>query len=111
MFLALVQQDVHADYVRMHEGIGGEDAAVDVRLGGEIDDSVDVVLLENAADGATVGDVGALEAIVLLVVDGQQIVTVAGVSQLIQHDDVVVGIGLDHIAREGAADEPRCAGD
>jgi hypothetical protein len=111
VFPALVKQDVHADDVSMHERVRGQDAAVDVAFGGEVDDCVDLVGFEYTPHVDAVGDVGALEAIILFVVDSQQVIEVACIRQFIQHDDGVVWILFDHVTGEGAADETSRAGD
>lgn len=53
-----------AEYVGMYKGERSADTAIDVALGGEIDDMGDGVLLEKRLDLLEVGDVGLLESVV-----------------------------------------------
>ena len=82
---------------------GLEDRAVDVRLGGEVDDRLDA--LARARDHLGVGDVTLVE----LVPDALEVGRVPGVGELVEHDDVLARLGEP--PHEVAADEPGAAGD
>ena len=60
-----------------------EDRAVDVRLGREVDDRV--AAARGLRDGVGVGDVALVE----LGVDALEVRRVAGVGELVEHDDLV----------------------
>ena len=91
-------EDVGAD-----EGLGIHDGAVDVRLGGEVDDGVGGVG-DGVAHGLSVGDVGADE-LVSLVGDAIEVLEVAGVGQEVDIDDADVGALVEDDADETGADE------
>ena len=96
-----VEQGAGADHVGAGEGVLVVDRAVDVGLGGEVDDRVaalhrlahDRRVLDRADD-----QLGALG----------QVLAPAGVGELVEHDDLVLVAGEPHV---GGADEPGGAGD
>ncbi len=90
-----------------------EDRAVDVRLGGEVDDRVGAV--DQRPDDGRVGDVAADEAeprgLLRVVADRGEVGLVAGVGQLVEDGDLgAVAAGQD-VADVARADEPGTAGD
>ena len=82
---------------------GPENRAVDVRLGGEVDDRV--AALRRRGDRVRVGDVALLE----LVLDALEVRPVPGVRQLVEDDDLVPA--ASEAADEVRADEAGAAGD
>ena len=83
-----------------------------MRLGGEVDDGV--ALPGQLLHARLVGDVGVHEAVAVagrgIVSERGQVGRVAGVGQLVDHDDAVVG-GRQATVDEGRADETGAASD
>ena len=84
-----VAQHVGAVAVRPHEGVRVLDRAVDVRLGGEVDDRV--VPRQLGDDGVLVADVGVDEPAAAVVDQVGDVLAVAGVGQGVEDRDRVVG--------------------
>jgi glucose-1-phosphate thymidylyltransferase len=101
--------------VRAHEQIRGLDAAIDVRLGGEVKCGIDRMLGEHALDERTVADVPVNEHEPRIVRHAIEIGAMPGVGQLVEHDDGLerpaLAVRREHAAHEVAADEPGNAGD
>ena len=99
----VVEQNLGAEDVGEDELGRAHDRAVDVRLGGEIDDRVGAV--GRARDSVGVGDV-ALEEVVF---DALEVGAIAGIRQLVEHCDMLAlrGEALDELR----ADEARAARD
>ena len=96
----------------LDEGRRFEEGAVDVALGGEVDDGVDAG--DELGDEVGVADVALDEAVALgerRAVDVAQVVEVAGVGQLVEVDDLVVVVRRQEMADEVAADEAGAARD
>ena len=82
------QQRERAVQVRADDRLRREDAAVHVRLRGEMDDGVGAERLEHVLDHRFIADVALHESIPRIFSDGSQIVRIAGVCQLVQIKDV-----------------------
>ena len=80
-----IEQYRGADHIGLDEGARPVDRAVDMGLGGKMDDRVRLPGLEDVAHARTVGDVGADEVVARIVGDGGQRIEIAGVSQLVDH--------------------------
>src|SRR5207342_790333 len=80
-----------------------EDRAVDVRLGGQVDDRL--AALSRAGDGLGIGDVPDAK----VAVDPVEVLPAARVGELVEHDDLVAA--PDEALDEVAADETAAAGD
>ena len=80
-----------------------------VRLGGEVDDGVDVVLPQRRLGEVAVADVALDEDDPLL--DGRQALAVPRVREQVVDDDVVVRVPLEPVVDEVRADEAGSAGD
>jgi hypothetical protein len=104
-----LEEDVRPVDVGHDELAGVEDRAVDVRLGSEMEDALDV--LQDAADKIPVADVAPDELVADVASDVVQVVEVAGVGQLVEVDDPDVGICGQEEMDEVAADESGPAGD
>ena len=78
-----------------------------MRLGGEVDDDVDLLLRQHALDELEVADVALDEAHV----EPIEVAPVAGVGEQVERHDVVVGVLLEPVADEVRADEAGGAGD
>ena len=96
------------------EHIGAEEAGrlehgeAVVRLGGEVHDDVDTVLLQVAGDLVGVADVGLDERHPIEAVD---VLPHPGVGQHVESDDVIVRVLVTPVADEVRADEPGRTGD
>src|SRR5262249_17705311 len=104
-----VEEDLGAQDVGAEEGARVVDAAVDVALGGEVDDGGDAPG-EGGADGVAVGDVPRDEGGPGGAGEVGEVGGVAGVGQGVEVDDPEVGVVGQHPADEVAADEPTAAG-
>ena len=103
MVPCVVEQHLGAEDVGEDELGRAEDRPVDVRLGREVDDRL--CAGRRRGDGVRVGDVALVE----LVLDAVEIRPVAGVRQLVEHDDLVAR--AREPPREMRADEAGAAGD
>src|SRR5205823_3576026 len=99
----VVEQHLRPEHVGGDELGGTEDRAVDVRLGGEVDDRL--AAGGGVGDRLRVGDVSLPE----LVLDALEVGPVPGVGQLVEDDDVLAGRG--ETADEVRADEAGSTGD
>ena len=80
-------------------------------LGGEVDDDVGVLGLEEVIDGLAVGDVGADECEVFVLLRGFERLEVAGIGELVKADEAVFRVVLEFVVDEVAADKTGAAGD
>ena len=103
-----LQQAEGALDVRAQEGLGVGDGVVVVGLRGVVHDGV--VARDDAVQELRVADVAHDE---LHAVGGQarDVLGVAGVGQLVQDGDVHLGVVVDHVVHEVAADEAAAASD
>lgn len=97
-------------YVGTGKGEWIFDAAVHVAFGGQVNDTVYVVLLHHFLHLLVIADVCLHEDIVLLVLDVFQVGQVTGIRQLVQVDDAVFRILVHEEANHMAADESGTAG-
>jgi hypothetical protein len=102
-----LQHDGGALEVGAHEGHRTVDAAIDVALGGQVQDARGPVGLEQVADGVRVGDVALDEDHARVV---GQVVATARVGERVEHDDEALG-AHEQLAHHRAADEAGAAGD
>ena len=105
-----VEQHARADDVRLQEDLRILDGAVDMRLRREVDDDVRLLLLEDAVDRTAVCDVRADELEVLLLHRILERLEVARIRQLVDADDVVTRMLLEHVVDEVRANEAGTAG-
>jgi len=103
-----LQQAEGALHVGAEERLGVGDGVVVVGLGGVVHDGV--VARDDAVQELRVADVAHDE---LHAVGGQarDVLGVAGVGQLVQDGDVHLGVVVDHVVHEVAADEAAAASD
>ena len=95
----------------MNEGARVEDAAVDVALSDKIDDRLGLGGAEDAPHRFPIADIDLLEPIARIALDVRQIFRIAGVRQLVDVDDRLVGIPLELVTDEVRADEAAPARD
>ena len=107
-----VEEGLGADHVGHHEVGGAQDGPVDVRLGGEVHDRVDVA--DEVLHEGPVEDVALDEAQAVVLGDGSEVREVARVGQLVEDDDGLGFLAAPGAAQDGAhvvgADEARAAG-
>ena len=85
--------------------------SVDMAFGGEVDNAVDPVLADYAAHGVEIGDVGAHESVIRAVFDIAEVSEIPCIGQLVEVDDMIVGIFVDEEADDVVADESGPSGD
>ena len=105
-----LEQHVGAERVRGDERVGLGDRAVDVRLGGEVDDRVWSGRVDRGGDRRRVLDGAAQEAEGGLVDEIVEVLLAAGVGELVEHGHLVAVL-VHPLAREGRADEAGAATD
>src|SRR5690606_15540674 len=85
--------------------------AVHVRLGGEVDDGVDVVLAEEPLDERAVLHLAVHEGVARGVREAFEVAEAAGVGERVERDDARGRRPAEEPADEVGADEPGAAGD
>ena len=89
--------------VGVGEAVRVTETQVDVRLGGEVEDGVNLVSLHAVDDLERVGDVSMVESEVVLVVERAGVVEGGAVVELVEGDDVVgVRVGEGEVSNEPA---------
>ena len=106
-----LQQGERPHHVGLREGKRVADGTVDVALGGEVDDAVDLLVLHQLQHPFEIADVHLHEAVVRPVLDVFQVREIPRVGELVEVDDPVIGIFVDEQPDYMAADEPGAAGD
>ena len=99
---------MRAEHIGAQEFIGANDAAVNVRFGGEVDERVRVVG-ERREHLITISNVAMHEAMALGV-EARQVVGVARVGERVEVYDLAVGARGERQSDESGADEARAAG-
>src|SRR6185295_15462868 len=107
VFTGHPEEGLRATDVGPEEGARVVDGAVDVRLGGEVDD--DVAARHRLVHGGLVADVGLDHRDAVR--HRRQAGPVTGVGEGVDDGHVVVGMGLHHVVNEVGADESGAAGD
>ena len=96
-----LEQGEDAINVGLDEGARVLQRAVNVRLGGEVDDGV--AAGHRGVDSAGVADVAVHKAVALL--EAADVIEVAGVGKRVEVDNLVLGVRGQHVVHECAADE------
>ena len=105
-----VEQHARADDIRLQEDLRILDGAVDMRLRRKVDDNVRLLLLKDAVDSLAVRDVRADELEVLLLHRRLERLKIARIRQLVDADDAVARMLLEHVVDEVRTDEAGTAG-
>ena len=105
-----VEQHARADDIRLQEDLRILDGAVDMRLCREVDDDVRLLLLKDAVDSLAVRDVRADELEVLLLHRRLERLEIARIRQLVDADDAVSRMLLEHVVDEVRTNEAGTAG-
>jgi hypothetical protein len=103
-----LEEFVGLDHIGLYKGLRTVDGAVDVRLGGEVDDGRGTILAEQAVDQPAVPYPPLYEDVVGVIRDRRQGVGVAGVGQGVEIDHPVVS---DRTQDEVASYKASAAGD
>ena len=77
-------------------------------LGSQVDDAIDLLLLHELVEGVEVADVHLHKLVVGAVLNVLQVSEVAGIGQLVEIDDVILGI-LVHKQAHHVASNEACA--
>ena len=98
-----------------HVGLGKSegvfDGAVNVGLGGQMDNAVYLLVLHELVEGIKVADVHLDELVVGLILYVLEVGKVAGIGQLVKIDNLVLGIFVDEEADHMAPNEACASGD
>ena len=76
-----------------------------MRLGGKVDNRVNVILGHRRQHDFAVGNIALHKAEVGQLIHRSQVFRVARIGELVQADDGVIGVGFGHVAHEVAANE------
>ncbi|MNP33767.1 hypothetical protein D3C76_1270280 [compost metagenome] len=104
------QQGVSTNDIGLDEFSRPADRAIFMRLGGQMHDRIGLVLLQNAVNLHAVTDINPLENIARALADLSQGFKISGISQLIDVDYRVAGVG-DDMSNDCRADKARAASD
>ena len=100
-----LQQREHAEDVGAQEAVRLHQRTIDMRLGGEVHDGVHAA--QRLAHQRGVADIALHERVARVALDVGEIRGIAGVGELVEIDDAIVGVLAQHVTDEVAADEPR----
>ena len=106
-----LEQPQRPDDVHVEERLGRQDAAIDVALGREVHDGLDLVTLQRVEHRRAVADISAHEDVSGVALEVTQVLEVACIREGIDVDELVGGPLLADEARVARADESRAAGD
>ena len=109
--LGALQQVDGAHHVALDEDLGVLDGAVNMALGGEVDDIVEIVLCKQALDQLLVADVALHKDVAGVALNVLQVLKVAGIGQLVEVDQQNFRVLLEHIMHEVGTDKTGTAGD
>ena len=109
--LGTLQQVDGAHHVALDENFGVLDGAVNMALGGEVDDIVEIVLCEQALDQLLVADVALHKDVAGVALNVLQVLKIAGIGQLVEVDQQNFRVLLEHIMHEVGTDKTGTAGD
>ena len=109
--LASLEEDVGAVDVVLGELEGVAEGVVDVGLGGEVHDGVDVLGDEEVVDEVGAGDVALDELEVRGGFGRVEVLEVGAVVELVEDHDFVVRVGADEPVGDVGGDEARGSGD
>ena len=87
------------------------DASVNVAFCCKVDDTVDLLVLYKLIEGFKIADVHLYELVVWLVLDVLQVCKITGIGQLIQVNDVILGILVYKQSNYMRANESSSSGD
>lgn len=109
VFAAGIHERRRAEDVGLQEDARILNGAIDVAFGRKVDDDIGVLLFKETEYPLSVADIQLNEAEIGLLHDACKRRKIARISEFIEADDAVIGMRLQHIKDEVAADEPRSA--
>lgn len=109
IFAAGVHERRRAEDVCLQEDARILNGTIDVALGREVDDDIGVLLFKETQYPLSVADIQLDEPEIGFLHDARKRRKIARISEFIEADDAVIGMRLQHIKDEVAADEPRAA--
>jgi hypothetical protein len=95
----------------LDERVGTHNRPVDVRLGSEIDNRVDFVLLDGRGHRVCIADIASHKPVAGIVLHIKQVIRVAGVSEFVVYQDVIVRVLAQQVVYEIRPNETGAAGD
>ena len=101
----LLQKHKRADDVGLHELGGSVDRAIDVAFRRQMQDHVRLEIVECFAHCRRVGDICANKLKAWMILDRRKRIEIAGIGELVDDKDVVLGSGK-RMPNKGGADEP-----
>lgn len=105
-----IEQHARADDIRLQENLRILNRAVDMRLRREIDDDIRLLLLKNAVNRLAVRDIRTDELEVLLLHRALKRLEIARIRQLVDADNAVRRMLLEHIVNKIRTNKPGPAG-
>ena len=103
--LGSLQQAQGTHNIGTGKGKGILDGTVNVRLGCQVNDTVDLLVLHKLVEGIKIADVHPDKLIVRLILNILEVCQITRIGQFIQVDDVVLGILVDKESYNVGADE------
>ncbi len=104
------EQRQRADDIGVDEDLGPRNGSIHVTLGGEIDDGLDLMLVDQSLHQGSVADVSVDEDVVLVLDELGEVLEVARVGQLVEIDQQAVRMLREDHLHEVASDETRPTG-
>ena len=108
---ASIHQHLRADDVGPHERPAIENAPIDMTFRREVHNEFRLVIFQHAINKLAIADIAVLEQIPRVARDVREILRVAGIRQLVDVDDLLIGIRRQLPTNEVRSDESATAGD
>ena len=109
--LCSLKQAERTHDIRLREGERILDGAVHMAFGSEMDDAIDLLVLHELVERVEIADVHLHELVVRLALDVLEVRKVACVGELVEVDNVVLGVLVHEQTNDMASDKARAAGD
>ncbi len=103
--LSSLKEREGAHHIGACEGEWVFDASIDMAFGCKVDDTINVLVLQESIERIEVADVHLHELVVRLILDVLEISQVARIGQLVEVDDVVFGVFVYEQAYNVTSDE------
>jgi len=100
-----------ADDIGLDKVTGAADGSVDMALGGEVDDAVDLILFQQFGYQGLVTDISAHKMIAALIGQSLQVVGGACIGEFVEVNNLYIAVIGEHIAYVVAADKACATGD
>lgn len=106
-----VEQPDSSDYVRDSELGGIVEGPVDVRFGGEVYYTVDLIALKYLREELHIEDIAFFKMVIGMLLQVAQVLEIAGVRKLVEIDDSIRWVTSDKPSDDVRSDESGSAGD